>query len=183
MKYVITQYGNPVLREKATPIKEVDDAMRVLADDMLETMRAAEGVGLAAQQIDKTIAICVVDVPKVYDVDAEGNPLNPEAEMPLVLINPEITGYSPATETGDEGCLSFPGVSGPVPRSIEIDVQFLDRQGLPRELHLQGFVARAVQHEIDHLNGILFIDRMSAVKRITLSGRLKRMRRETQASL
>ncbi len=103
--------------------------------------------------------------------------------MPLILLNPEITNYSRQTESGEEGCLSFPGMSGPVPRARTIDLRFMDLDGHVRELVLSGFLARVVQHEVDHLNGVLFIDRMSAVKKIALSGRLKKLRKQTQQNL
>jgi peptide deformylase len=183
MELPIHNYGDPVLRQKAEPIEDVNDEVRALAEDMIQTMHAARGVGLAAQQIGRTIAICIVEVPEELDVDDDGERLNPQVAMPLILVNPKITFYSRETESGEEGCLSFPEIVGPIPRSLEVDVSCLDEHGAARELHLKGFAARVVQHEVDHLNGVLFIDRMSAVKRITLKGRLKRMRKETEQRL
>jgi peptide deformylase len=183
MKYPIRIYGDPVLRTPAEPIREVDDSIRALARDMLETMRAESGVGLAAQQIGKTIALCVVHVPKEYDVDEEGRRLNPETTMPLVLINPKLAKVSEAADKAEEGCLSFPDIRGKIPRAVEITVEFLDTQGQPRRLDLQRFAARVVQHEIDHLNGVLFIDRMSRVRRVAINGQLKRMKKETEVDL
>ena len=183
MELPIHNYGDPVLRQKAEPVEVVDDGFRALARDMIDTMHLARGVGLAAQQIGKAIAICIVEVPEDYDVDEDGVRLNADVSMPLILINPKITSYSRETESGEEGCLSFPEIVGPISRSLEIDVACLDERGEAHQLQLKGFVARVVQHEVDHLNGVLFIDRMSPVKRITLKGRLRRMRNETEKTL
>lgn len=176
-------YGDPVLREKARPVEKVDAAVRALAKRMVDTMHAERGVGLAAEQVGETVCMCVIDVPPEYDKDEKGERHNPGVAMPLVLINPEITELSKETRTGDEGCLSFPGIYVPVVRSAKIAVKFLDLQGKPQSLELREFVARAVQHEVDHLNGVLLIDRMSRLKRIALAGQLKRMKQETQEQL
>lgn len=183
MRYPIRHYGDPVLRAQAEPVVEVTDEVRTLADDMLETMHAERGVGLAAQQIGKALAICVVWIPSEYDVDEEGARLNPDVEMPLILINPVITARSEEVEKGEEGCLSFPEIVAPILRSKSISVKFMDRHGVAQRLDLQAFLARAVQHEVDHLNGVLFVDHMSQVKRMALAGRLKRLRKETQQKL
>jgi len=181
MKYPIRMYGDPVLREKATPVATVDDDVRQLAADLIETMVAERGVGLAAQQVGQNVAICVVSVPQEYDVDEANNRLNPDVDMPLVLINPAIVDSSSTVEKAEEGCLSFPDITGPVPRPTEVTVRFVARHGVEQELRAKGFVARVIQHEVDHLNGVLFIDRMSQVKRIALSGQLKRLKKETRA--
>ena len=183
VKYEIRKYGDPILRREADPIEQVDEELRQLARDMIQTMRDARGVGLAAQQIGLAVSICVVEVPADYDVDEEGASLNPAIQMPLVLINPSIIQCAERKDTREEGCLSFPGIDGPIQRPVDATVRYMDTDGEERECLLKGFVARVVQHEIDHLNGVLFIDRMSQVKRIDLSGRLKRMRKETQAAL
>lgn len=183
MRYDIRYYGDPVLREQATPVPEVTGEIRDLARDMLETMRAERGVGLAAQQIGKTVALCVVSIPEDYDVDPDGERLNPEVAMPLVLLNPEIVEWFEPVERGEEGCLSFPEITGPIPRAQAIHLRFMDLEGQARDLALRGFLARAVQHEIDHLNGVLFIDHMSQVKRVAIAGKLRRMRRETERTL
>lgn len=167
-----------MLRTKAESIEQVDDEIRALGREMVEIMRQSEGVGLAAQQIGETRAICVIEVPDDYDRDAEGNRLNPELAMPLVLINPVIASSSKKEDAYDEGCLSFPGIRGSINRPRTIHLSFIDEQGTPRELDVTGFTARVIQHEVDHLNGVLFIDRMSAAKRFTLSGKLKRLRED-----
>jgi len=183
MQYGIHTYGDNVLREKATPVSEVDDEMRTLAGDMIRTMRAENGVGLAAEQVGRTEAICVVDIPAEYDTDEHGARLNPDAKMPLVLINPVITDTSEETAFAEEGCLSFPGIYASVERFVEVTVNYLDTDGKEQSLHLKRFVARAVQHELDHLNGVLLVDRMSHIKKIALSGQLKRMKKETREKL
>lgn len=180
MKREIRTYGDPVLREKARPIEPVDDAIRKLAADMIETMHAQEGVGLAAQQIGETRAICVVDLPPSYDDDGHGGRHNPDAIMPMILINPEILDPSGESDVREEGCLSFPDIRGNITRPVEITVRYRNENGESRVLRAREFLARVIQHEVDHLNGVLFIDRMSAPKRIALSGRLKRLKRETE---
>ena len=150
----------------------------------MEAMYAHNGVGLAAQQVGEKLAMCVIDIPPDCDVEGEGGPrLNPEVPMPLVLFNPRIVRRSAPEEKHDEGCLSFPGIHTGVQRSAELDVAFTDLKGNPQTLLCRGLLARAVQHEIDHLNGVLLVDRMSAVRKISLAGQLKRLRRETEERL
>jgi peptide deformylase len=183
MKLDLRYYGDPVLREKARAVPKVDGDLRGLAEDMIETMRANAGCGLAAQQVGHTESICVIEVLPEQDTDKAGVRQHPELSMPMALVNPEIIDSSSKTDSYEEGCLSFPDVRGSVPRSLEVTVRFLDLQGQPREMRLRGFLARVVQHEIDHLNGVLFIDRMSAAKRIALSGRLRKLKRETEEGM
>jgi peptide deformylase len=179
MKLEIREYGDPVLREKSNPVRQVDESLRQLARDLLETMRAERGVGLAAQQVGRTESICVVQIPAEYDLDEHGVARHPGVAMPLILVNPEIREFSPDRESAEEGCLSFPGISAPIPRARQIRLGFLDLEGRPRELVLRDFLARVVQHEVDHLNGVLFIDRMSRLKRIAIAGQLRRMKADT----
>ncbi len=173
-------YGDPVLRRKAVPVADVDGGVREQVRRMLRTMYAEEGVGLAAQQVGETCALFVVDVPVQADTDEEGAPLNPDVPMPLAAINPVLEDPSAETEVGEEGCLSFPEIRAPVTRPAEVTLRCLDEQGAPRTYRVRGLLARAVQHEKDHLDGVLLVDRMSAVKRAALSGRLKRLRRRTE---
>ncbi len=165
------------------PVAAVNEPLRSLADNMVETMHAEEGIGLAAQQVGERVALCVVDVPASGDTLDGGTRLNPDVAMPMVLFNPEIVEFSNDTEVYEEGCLSFPEIRVPVTRPAEVQVRWTDRDGVRREQHLYGLVARCVQHEMDHLNGVLICDRMSAVKKISMSGRLKRMKRETEQAL
>ncbi len=144
--------GDPRLRQKATRIRAVDDALRRLAADMHETMLAAPGVGLAAPQVGITRRLIVVHVPENYD--EEGTP-----ETTLTLVNPEIV-KSQGRVVGQEGCLSIPGWVGDVPRYEAITVKGTDLNNRDVRLKLRGYAARVVQHEIDHLDGILFTDRI-----------------------
>lgn len=183
MKLRLRFYGDPVLRTKAAPVAAFDDDLRRLAKDMLDLMRAEKGVGLAAQQVGETRAICVVDVPPEADVDDRGERENPGLAMPIVLVNPEIADASKRTESCEEGCLSFPDIRAAVTRPREIRVRFRDENGAARDIRADGLVARAIQHEMDHLNGVLLADRMSAVKKVALAGRLRRLREETREAL
>lgn len=156
--------GSPILRQRATAVAAVDDEVRRLVDDLFETMRAAKGVGLAANQVGVAHRVAVVDV-------GEDDP------PPLVLINPIILDREDAVETAEEGCLSIPEIYGEVERPLAITIEALDRDGRPYRTTVQGYKARAVQHEIDHLDGILFLDHLSAVKRGLLLAKWKRSRK------
>lgn len=183
MKYSFCIYGNPILRQPATPVAGIDRAIRELARDMLEIMAEKRGVGLAAQQIGQTRQICTVGFDPKFDVAEAGGPrLNPEAPLPLVMINPSILERA-GMKTDTEGCLSVPEVWAPVHRAWEISVAFRNLEGEEQTLRARGLLARVIQHELDHLNGVLFVDRVSPVKKITLSGKLKRMKKRTEAEL
>jgi peptide deformylase len=156
--------GSPVLRKKAAPVARVDDAVRALVDDLLETMRAARGVGLAANQVGVARRVAVVDVGE-------------EDPPPLVLINPVIVERAVELETAEEGCLSIPEIFGDVERAARVVVQALNRDGEPYRVAAGGYKARAIQHEIDHLDGILFLDHLSAVKRGLLVAKWKKARK------
>ncbi len=186
MKLSIVQYGDPVLRAKGSRIEKIDDRIRELAENMIETMHAANGVGLAAQQIGEPIQLSVLDISQVEDrpstVKFNGQDVDPVSAMPLVLINPDVT-LGAETDTGTEGCLSFPEITGEISRSTSIVVRGQDLEGNAIEIETMGFLARAIQHEVDHLNGILFIDRMSSAAKISLSSKLKRLQKETQRGL
>jgi len=183
MKYSICNYGNPVLREKSRPITEFGPEIETLVADMFETMYAEQGIGLAAQQIGRTENLCVIDIPPDGDVGEGGLPMNPEVQMPLVLINAEIVDASDESSPFEEGCLSFPAMLGAVVRPETVRVRYQDVKGEPHEWVAKGLLSRAVQHELDHLDGVLFIDRMSQVRRLALAGRLKRLKKETLAGL
>lgn len=183
MKLDMHFYGDPVLRKQTAPVEAVTEDLRALAQDMIETMRAEKGVGLAAPQIGRSVALCVVELPEDYDTDEEGNHFNPDVEMPMILFNPEIVESSRKTDTHEEGCLSFPDIRGNIDRPIEIKLRYLDENGVAHERVIVDFLARVIQHEVDHLNGVLFIDRMSAAKRFALSKRLKRLSQETKERL
>lgn len=178
MSLRVTIYGEPVLREKARPVDRFDDDLRRLASAMIETMHAEEGIGLAAQQVGETRSVFVLDVPAASDTDDAGARENPDVAMPLVVVNPEIAEPSRRRETCEEGCLSFPDIRAAIERPAEIVLRWQDLDGARHERRLKGLVARAAQHEFDHLNGVLLVDRMSPVKRIALRGALRRLREE-----
>lgn len=179
----IHHYGDPVLLEQGTPFEVVDDTVRALAHDMIEAMRAEKGVGLAAQQIGLARCLCVVEVPAELDTGEEGQRLNPDLEMPLVLVNPRVLSFSRETTVMEEGCLSFPGITGAIRRSYAVRLQYRDLAGAELDVDVQGFTARVIQHEVDHLDGVLFTRRMSPAKRVALKGRLRRMSDETRGGL
>ncbi|MFP6905699.1 MAG: peptide deformylase [Verrucomicrobiota bacterium] len=180
MIYKIIKFANPVLRQKGTLVTEFKDELKELAADMVETMHDAEGIGLAAQQIGKAIRLCVIDIPERVDKDEVSVPLHPDVTMPLVLVNPEVMAQSEEREPYEEGCLSFPEITGNVVRPVEVTVRFQDVSGAKQEVGARGMLARCMQHEIDHLNGVLYIDRMSNVKRVALAGKLKRLKKQTE---
>jgi peptide deformylase len=179
----IVKYGSPVLRTKGLNVANVDERVRKLADDMIETMRAAHGVGLAAQQVGVPIQLTVIDVAGVEDRPSEmfmeGNRVNPSAFMPMVLLNPVLE-LGKETEEGTEGCLSFPEISGEIVRASRAKVIAKKLDGSVIEFEATGLLSRAVQHEVDHLNGILFIDRMNSATRTGLAGKLKRLQKSTR---
>jgi peptide deformylase len=179
----ISQYGDPILRVKGKRIEKVDDHIRELAANMIETMHAANGVGLAAQQVGEALQLTVLDVSQVEDrpstLKLNGEDVDPKAVMPVVLINPEID-IGGATETGTEGCLSFPEITGQIERAKSIIVRAQTVEGDTIAIQASGLLARAIQHEVDHLNGILFIDRMNSAAKAALSSRLKRLQKETK---
>jgi peptide deformylase len=182
----IVNYGHPVLRQKGARVEVVTDEIRQLVSDMLQTMRAARGVGLAAQQVARALQLTVLDVRGVEDrpstLEMDGETLNPEAHMPLVLINPEIAPYGEPV-AGGEGCLSFPEIYGEIVRPEGVVVRALNEQGQLLELKCGGLLARAVQHEFDHLQGILFIDRMSHETKEDLREELELLHAATKAQL
>ena len=181
MKLPILKYGDARLRAKGKRIEEIDETIRELASDMLETMRAANGVGLAAQQVGEALQLTVIDVSQATErpstMALNGVEVVPNEQMPLVLLNPEIE-IGPEKEIAAEGCLSFPEISGDIERSVWARVRGQTLSGDPIEIEATGLLARALQHEVDHLNGILFIDRMSSVAKAALGSRLKRLRKE-----
>jgi peptide deformylase len=183
MKLEIRTYGDPVLRAPTARVAAVNDDIRRLIADMIETMHEAQGIGLAAPQVGRSLALCVIDLPADYDTTEDGRRLNPDAAMPLVLLNPEIVSASNKTDEHEEGCLSFPGLRGNIERPTEIALRYMDEFGASHEKTFVDFLARVIQHEVDHLNGVLFIDRMSVAKKFALKSRLKRLERETKERL
>jgi peptide deformylase len=183
MRLSIFEYGEPILRAKGKRIDKVDDRIRELATNMLETMQAVNGVGLAAQQVGEAIQLTVLDVSPVEDrpstMTFNGEHVDPKTKMPLVLINPQIT-LGAGTEVGSEGCLSFPDITGDIERAESVIVHAETLENEKIEIEATGLLARAIQHEIDHLNGILFVDRMNSATKVSLASRLKRLQKETK---
>jgi peptide deformylase len=182
MKLPIVKYGNPILRAPGKRVGPVDERIRTLAADMLETMHAANGIGLAAQQVGAALQLTVLDVSQVEDrpstMKLNGTNVDPESAMPLVLLNPKMELHEETT-SGNEGCLSFPDINADIDRAISVRVEAETLEGETIQIEAAGLLARALQHEIDHLNGILFIDRMSSVAKASLASRLKRLQKET----
>lgn len=174
----ITKLGHPALRAKAEPVGKVDAALRRLAEEMLETMYAHDGCGLAANQVGVTRRIIVIDTreakkrPSVLRIGGKSRPVH--KHMPMILINPEIE-LSGAREEGSEACLSIPGVHGEVARPAVVKAKALDLDGQEFEFEAEGLLARALQHEMDHLDGILFIDRLDAAERKRVADELHQM--------
>lgn len=182
----VTKYGNPVLRQKGAAIEKITPEIKQLITDMFETMYATKGIGLAAQQVGKALQLTVLDLRGVTDrpstLELDGKPAEVDAFMPLVLINPEIKPLNDAV-LGPEGCLSFPELYGDVLRPESVAVKALNEKGKPIEFRCGGLLARAVQHETDHLNGILFIDRMDRKSKNELRDELDALQTETKAAL
>ena len=181
----IVKCGHPALREKGRRIEQVTPELRQLAVDMLETMRANNGVGLAAQQIGRAMLLTVIDVsgseiPSALLID--GQPQNLAAWLPLVLVNPRLSNLQ-GEQVSSEGCLSIPDVTADIKRAARVTVHAQTLDGQPLVFEATGLLARAAQHECDHLNGILFIDRMDAATRASYAGKLKKMQKETLAKL
>ena len=176
----IVKYGNPVLRAKGARIETITDEVRQLAAAMIETMNEANGVGLAAQQVGHALQLAIVDVAGVEDRPSvmlvDGKEVKIDDWMPMVLVNPVLE-LGKEKEFGTEGCLSFPEISADIQRSIMVKVKTRLIDGREVEFEARGFLARALQHEVDHLNGILFIDRMNSATKVSLAGKLKRLQK------
>jgi len=170
MTYEVLKYGNKALRRKSVRVENIDSTIRQLANDMLAAMRTQNGLGLASEQIGRNEAICVIDVPVE---ETCGN------EMPLIMVNPEITS-SEGEQQAQEGCLSFPGLYVKVKRAAQVTAGFTDLDGRQQTISADGLLARAIQHEMDHLNGKLLVDRMSAVQQVANAGKLKRLKKESR---
>ncbi len=177
----IAKYPDPVLRAKGKKITKITDEIRELAANMIETMNSAHGVGLAAQQVSVPVQLTVIDVTKSEDrpssMSIDGKPCDMSEWMPMAILNPELV-LGKERETGSEGCLSFPELTGEIDRAASVTAtgQLLD--GRKITFQATGLLARALQHEVDHLNGILFVDRMNSATKVSIASKLKRMQRE-----
>ena len=158
----IRKYGDPILRQQAKPQESFDEALHQQAADMIETMQAAEGVGLAANQVGRSNALCIVDVGLIV-----------EGEEPRAFVNPVVLAENGPVVESEEGCLSIPEVNEKVGRKESIRLRFQDLQGTLQEETFEGMLARVLLHEIDHLKGVFFVDRLNPLKRRLLEKRLK----------
>jgi peptide deformylase len=177
----IVRYNDPVLRTKGKPVSQVTEDLKALAADMIETMRNARGVGLAAQQVGVPLQLAVVDVSHdpecitLLKVNGEARPL--ADIMPLIFVNPRLE-LGKEKITAEEGCLSFPDLRENIRRSVQVKATLQTLDGETLVIETDGLLSRAIQHETDHLNGILFIDRLSAAAKIGLKRKIKRLMEE-----
>lgn len=160
----IRVYGDPVLRQKAEPVTNIDGSLITLAGRMIESLASVRGLGLAAPQVGHSLALCVINLPALDSKHAK----------PLILINPRLQA-SGGKAVYQEGCLSFPGMYADISRPQNVTVKGLDQDGNPLELEASDFLARVFLHEMDHLNGVLFIDHLSPIKRQLLKKQLKEL--------
>ena len=166
-KLPILEFPDERLRTIAAPVETVDDEVRRLVDDMLETMYDASGIGLAATQVDVHRRVIVMDV-------------SDDRTSPLVLINPEYTPIGDERDPMQEGCLSIPEYYAEVPRALKVHLKALDRDGQPYELEAEGLLAHCIQHEYDHLEGVLFVDYLSPLKRDRVMKKMQKRHKQMQ---
>lgn len=182
----VVKYGHPALRQKGAFLERLTPEFEKLIADMFETMQANKGVGLAAQQVGRALQLTVIDVREAVDrpswLELNGERSEVNAFMPLVLINPHITPVGQPVAAG-EGCLSFPEIYAEITRPEAVDVQALNAAGQPIQFRCGGLLARVAQHEADHLNGILFIDRMPKKTKEELRPELEALQSATKTAL
>ena len=184
MSLRIVHYNAPVLRTKGEKVTAFDAALAELASDMIDAMHEAGGIGLAAQQIGRAVQLCVVDLREsdadfTWELDGARPPM--DLFMPMALVNPKVTAVPGTAETVyEEGCLSFPGIRGNVSRPDAVIVHFHDERGIPHVLKCDGLLSRCIQHEVDHLNGVLFIERMDKKTRQSLDDEVKALAAATR---
>jgi len=182
----IVHYNEPVLRTKGEKVTVFDAALAQLAAAMVDTMHDAGGIGLAAQQIGRALQLCVVDLRESdaefsWELDGARPPL--DLFMPMVMANPQVAVVPGTPETiYEEGCLSFPDIRGDVARPDAITVKFQDQHGIAHTLRCDGLFSRCIQHEVDHLNGVLFIERMDKKTRTKIDDDVKALAKETKAA-
>jgi peptide deformylase len=185
MSLEIVHYNDPVLRKKGEKITVFDEALASFAGEMIDTMHKAMGIGLAAQQVGRAVQVCVVDLRPAeaefeWKLDGASPPL--EVFMPMVIVNPKVTVSKRAPLAPlEEGCLSFPEIRGTVVRADVIGVKFQDEKGLAHTLECTGLLARCILHEVDHLHGVLFIDRMEKEVRALIDDSVKALAKRTRA--
>lgn len=183
-EFTIRPYGDPVLRAVGEPVREFGAPLRTLGDAMLRAMKTAKGIGLAAPQVGLSLQLFVMDV---HDEDfapvLDGQERRPEDIMPMLLANATVTIPAGEPETYTEGCLSFPGITGDVERVERAIVRYRDADGAPHVLECAGLLARCVQHEHDHCQGVLFIDRMTRAHQLLTAAKVKKLKRATTAEM
>ena len=183
MSLSIVKYGTKVLREKGKTISQFDASLKQLSKDMISTMYEAEGIGLAAQQIGEALQFCVVDVPDhpEYPITCilDGKALSPSLLMPMSLANPKVKVLPSDEYYYEEGCLSFPGINADIARPERILVTYQDLDGVEHSLECDGLLARCIQHEVDHLNGVLFIDRMEKQTYAEIKQEVQELKQQT----
>ena len=181
----IVQFNGPVLRQKGAPVTDFDSDLAQLADNMVDTMHEALGIGLAAQQVGRAMKFCVIDLsqaPREFDWQLDGMSTPLDLIMPMAMANPKVE-FPPGEDTVyEEGCLSFPGINGDVVRPDQIRVSFQDVSGTAHTMTCNGLLGRCIQHEVDHLNGVLFIDRMAKKIRQDIDIEIKALARQTRES-
>ena len=184
MALPIVHYNHPILRKKGAKVTAFDAALAEFAAEMVATMHAANGIGLAAQQVGRALMLCVIDLREAtaefnWTLDSAKPPL--DLFMPLTLANPVVTVLPATTDTVyEEGCLSFPGIRGDIERPDLISVKFQDERGVPHVMVCDGLLGRCVQHEVDHLNGVLFIERMDKKVRAEVDDAVKTLAKATR---
>ncbi|MES2694832.1 MAG: peptide deformylase [Verrucomicrobiota bacterium] len=186
MALQIVHYNEPVLRTKGEKVTTFDAALTRLAAEMVDTMHEAAGIGLAAQQIGRALQLCVVDLREAdadFSWELDGKRLPLDLFMPMVIANPQIAVHPGTKETSyEEGCLSFPKIRGDVIRPDAITVKYQDQFGVPHVLICDGLFSRCIQHETDHLNGLLFIDRMDKKTRTKIDEDVRALAKDTRAT-
>jgi peptide deformylase len=186
MNLEIVHYNDPVLRRKGEKITVFDEALAGFAADMVETMHFERGIGLAAQQVGRAVQVCVIDLRTAeadFDWKLDGAKTPLELIMPMVVVNPKVSAArKPPLAVLEEGCLSFPDIRGDVERALEVSARYVDQHGFPHTLECTGLFARCLLHEVDHLNGILFIDRMSKTVREAIDDAVKALAKQTRAA-
>ena len=183
MTLSIRYYGDPILKEKGVKVDRFDEQLSKLAQEMLALMHLSDGIGLAAQQVGLALQFCVMEVPDHPDYPMtcilDRKPLSPSLIMPISLANPVVKSLPSDEYYYEEGCLSFPGINADVARPERIMVTYQDLQGVEHSLECDGLLARCIQHEVDHLNGVLFIDRMEKKILAGIKNEVNALKKET----
>ena len=187
MSLRLRYFGDPVLRQSGRKIEKFDDQLASLSQEMIEVMRESDGIGLAAQQIGIAEQFCVMDVPEHPEYPIlcvlDGKALSPSLLMPMSLANPVVSPLPSDEYYYEEGCLSFPGINADVARPEKISVSYQDMDGVAHTLECDGLLARCIQHEVDHLNGVLFIDRMEKETYAEIKKEVQSLKKETKLTL